>query len=223
MIYQADPKAVCVVAPSDHLITNEMEFCRIIRQAFTFAGSYDHLVTLGIKPTRPDTGYGYIQYNTIPSAEGFHEVKTFTEKPTVELAQTFIESGEFLWNAGIFAWKPRAVLDALAAHKPALRDGVMRIAEAWDTPQRDSVMANIFPTLEKVSIDYALLEKHDEVVVLGAPFQWDDVGSWLAQVTEIEWFNTRGESVTMVTGLIFVVCVLAFRRGIIGELAARMR
>lgn len=176
MIYQADPEAVCVVAPSDHLITNEMEFFRIIRQAFTFAGSYDHLVTLGIKPTRPDTGYGYIQYNTIPSAEGFHEVKTFTEKPTVELAQTFIESGEFLWNAGIFAWNTKAILKRIEQHLPEIHQLFGEVD--FTNPNYFGALELAYGQCPSISIDYGVMEKDENVFVYPATFGWNDLGTW---------------------------------------------
>ncbi len=184
LLARTDPDGVFFTCPADHVIEPAGLFRRALQAAAQVVEEHPRaFVTIGVPPTFPSTGYGYIQRGqALPGRLGVdaYRVRSFREKPPIEVAREYVANGEYLWNAGIFAWKPRAVLDALAAHKPALRDGVLRIAEAWDTPQRDSVMAAIFPTLEKVSIDYALLEKHDEVVVLGAPFQWDDVGSWLA-------------------------------------------
>ncbi|MEY4003143.1 MAG: hypothetical protein RIT07_1185 [Bacteroidota bacterium] len=176
IIHSIDPEAVCVVAPSDHLITHEAEFFRIINEAYTFAGNYNHLLTLGIKPTRPDTGYGYIQYNTVPGDAGFYEVKTFTEKPNEELAQTFIESGEFLWNAGIFVWNLNAILQRIEAYLPEIHQLFSEV---------DFSQENYFESLEvaygqcpSISIDYGIMEKDDSVYVYPATFGWNDLGTW---------------------------------------------
>lgn len=176
VISQLDPDAVCVVAPSDHLITNDAEFTRIIEESFSFASRYNCLITLGIRPTRPDTGYGYIQYNTIPSGEGFHEVKTFTEKPTLEIAQTFVESGEFLWNAGIFAWNVKSILSRIENYIPEIYNLFSEV---------DFSRANHFAELEQVygqcpsiSIDYGVMEKDEDVYVYPATFGWNDLGTW---------------------------------------------
>jgi len=184
LLARTDPDGAFFTCPADHVIEPPGMFRRALQAAAQVLEDHPKaFVTIGVPPTFPSTGYGYIHRGEgIGSRLGVEafKVRSFKEKPPVETARQYVASGEFLWNAGIFAWKPRAVLEALGRHKPALREGVLKIAEAWDGPGRDSVMAEIFPTLEKVSVDYALLENHDEVVVLGAPFQWDDVGSWLA-------------------------------------------
>lgn len=176
VIHSIDPDAVCVVAPSDHLITNEQEFSRIINESFSFAAGYDCLITLGIKPTRPDTGYGYIQYNTIPSGEGFHEVKTFTEKPTLEIAQSFLESGEFLWNAGIFAWNVKSILSRIENYIPE----IYHLFGEVDFSKTDyfDELEQVYGQCPSISIDYGVMEKDENVYVYPATFGWNDLGTW---------------------------------------------
>ena len=171
-----DPDAVCVVAPSDHLITNEAEFARIINESFSFASRFNWLITLGIKPTRPDTGYGYIQYNTMPSGDGFHEVKTFTEKPTLEIAQSFLESGEFLWNAGIFAWNVKAILDRIEKLLPEVHQLFHEIS--FDGNNFAKELERAYGQCPSISIDYGVLEKDENVYVYPATFGWNDLGTW---------------------------------------------
>jgi len=172
VIAAKDPDACCIVAPSDHLITNEAEFVRIINASFEFAGKFDSLITLGIKPSRPDTGYGYIQFNTLPSGQGFHEVKTFTEKPTLEIAQTFIDSGEFLWNAGIFAWSVKSIISRLERHIPE----VYQLFSEIDFSSSGYYKA--YGQCPSISIDYGIMEKDDSVYVYPATFGWNDLGTW---------------------------------------------
>ncbi len=124
-IHARDPKAVCVVAPSDHLILNENDFLDHLRLALNFAEQNEILLTLGIKPTRPDTGYGYIQHFEIPVQDNFFKVKTFTEKPTLELAKSFLGSGDFLWNSGIFIWKSSVILKEFSNYLPEI-DGLFK-------------------------------------------------------------------------------------------------
>jgi mannose-1-phosphate guanylyltransferase len=175
-IKSLNPDAICVVAPSDHLITNEKEFKRIINESFEFAAKYESLVTLGIKPSRPDTGYGYIQFNVIPTTGNFHEVKTFTEKPTMELAQSFIDSGEFLWNAGIFVWNIKTITSRMEEHLPEISQLFNEI-----NYQGDDVAAQIekaYSFCPSISIDYGVLEKDQTVYVIPATFGWNDLGTW---------------------------------------------
>jgi mannose-1-phosphate guanylyltransferase len=191
---QLDPDAVCVVAPSDHLITNDAEFKRIIDQSFQFAASFDCMITLGIRPTRPDTGYGYIQYNPIPSGEGFHEVKTFTEKPTLELAQSFLDSGEFLWNAGIFSWNVKAIMGRIEMHIPE----IYQIFSDVDFSKTDysSDLETAYSLCPSISIDYGVLEKDHQVFVYPATFGWNDLGTWKSL-----WdISVRDENDTVIVG-----------------------
>jgi mannose-1-phosphate guanylyltransferase len=141
------------------------------------------LITFGIPPTFPSTGYGYIHRGPeIGQRQGVivFRVQRFEEKPAADRAERFIASGEYFWNSGIFVWRAAAVLEELRLQQPSLHDAVRRIAEAWDTPRRDSVLRQEYEALPKVSIDYAVMEHAREVLVVKAPYRWDDVGSWLA-------------------------------------------
>ncbi len=176
VIAAKDPNACCIVAPSDHLITNEPEFVRIINASFEFAAKFDSLITLGIKPSRPDTGYGYIQFNTLPSGQGFHEVKTFTEKPTLEIAQTFLDSGEFLWNAGIFAWSVKSIISRLEKHIPEVYQLFSEID--FSQPGFYKQLEQAYGQCPSISIDYGVMEKDESVFVYPATFGWNDLGTW---------------------------------------------
>lgn len=184
LIARTDPAATMIVLPADHVIEPEREFHRAVHAAEQLATDHPHaLLTFGIRPTFPSTGYGYIQRGEpvgqrqgVPAAR----VKAFKEKPDADTAERFLHSGEYLWNSGIFVWRVAAILGELERQKPTLFDGVQRIAAAWDTPEREAVFAREYAAAEKVSIDYAVMEGAKEVLVIDAPYQWDDVGSWLA-------------------------------------------
>lgn len=184
LIAEVDPEGVMVVTPADHVIEPVREFVRAVRAAAQLATEHkDSVVTFGIRPTYPSTGYGYIQRGQPtegPLGVKAFEVGGFREKPAPDVAERFFNSGEYYWNSGIFVWRAATILNALKANKPGIYEGVTKIAKAWNTPDRQKVLAEIFPTLEKISIDYAVLEKHPRVLVVEAPFAWDDVGSWLA-------------------------------------------
>lgn len=184
LIARADPQATMLVTPADHVIAPVQEFRRAVHVAFQLIDENPGaILTFGIQPTFASTGYGYIQRGTpIAQRQGIDvfRVKRFREKPKQPVADEFFASGEYFWNSGIFVWKAATVLAALARHRPALHDSVQRIAAAWATPQRQDVLEREYPTLEKVSIDYAVMEQHEEVLVVQAPYRWDDVGSWLA-------------------------------------------
>src|SRR5579884_992068 len=184
LIARTDADAVMLVTPADHVIEPTQEFRRAVHVAEQMAvENPGALVTFGIVPTFPSTGYGYIHRGPqFAQRQGLtvNRVQRFEEKPDADRAEEFVVSGEYYWNSGIFVWRAATVLAALEKQKPALRAAVGRIADAWDSPQRDAVLRGEFPTLEKISIDYAVLEQHPEVLVVKAPFRWDDVGSWLA-------------------------------------------
>lgn len=178
-IHAIDPEASIVVSPSDHLITRERLFEESIVKGFEFAESNDALLTLGIKPVRPETGYGYIQIGK-EVAPGINKVKTFTEKPNRELAEVFLESGEFFWNSGIFIWRASSIISALAKHTPELYRTFEGGADVFGTPQEiDYINAN-FPGSLNISIDYAVMEKSDNVYVECVTFGWNDLGTWSA-------------------------------------------
>ena len=169
------PDSTMVVAPSDHFIFDEEEFRRNITSCMEFAETYDALVTIGIRPSRPDTGYGYIQ---VSDDKPISKVKCFTEKPDIELARVFLQSGEFYWNSGIFVWKVRSIVEAFEKYLPehhALFSGVMR---AIGTDAERNVVEIAFSECRAISIDYGIMEKADNVYVRCGEFGWSDVGTW---------------------------------------------
>ncbi len=179
-IYALDPQASIIVTPSDHVITRELLFVESIRRGFEFIESHDSLLTLGIKPTRPETGYGYIQIGQ-PAEEGINKVKTFTEKPDRELAKVFVESGEFFWNSGIFLWSAKSILKALREYAPDLMTVFDRgIGCFGDAEKETEFIDREFPGCVNISIDYAVMERADNVYVECVDFGWNDLGTWSA-------------------------------------------
>ncbi len=177
-IRQLDENAVMVVAPADHLIMDGDTFGEEVRKALKMAAEKDWLITLGIKPSRPDTGYGYIQYGTNGTECGFKKVRTFTEKPDLELAKTFVQSGDFVWNAGIFIWSARAIISALAQHQGEMNDVFSEGSAAYNTKDESKFIGSAFVRSVNISIDFAVMEKADNVYVLPVDFGWSDLGTW---------------------------------------------
>lgn len=176
-IAQRDPEANIVVAPADHIILKEEEFQRTILAALDATKSQDILVTLGIQPSRPDTGYGYIQY--IPeSGDTVKKVKTFTEKPHLELAQQFVDSGEFVWNAGIFVWNVQAIIKAFQTHLPEVAEIFEEGKEAYYTEAEKSFVDKAYSLTKSISIDNGVMEKAQNVYVVLSEFGWSDLGTW---------------------------------------------
>ena len=175
-IYKENPEAVIVVTPSDHLILDEAKFQDTIQSCFDQAKSQDKLITLGIKPVRPETGYGYIQY--IDGKATLKKVKTFTEKPELQLAKKFLESGDFLWNAGIFVWGVKAILDAFRKHLPEMMEVFEEASARFDTDQERAALQIAYAQTKSISIDYGIMEKADNVYVWLSTFAWSDLGSW---------------------------------------------
>ena len=174
-----DPQASIMVAPSDHLITQEALFEKAIIDGFEFVEKNNALLTLGIKPTRPETGYGYIQVGQ-PVEGGFFKVKTFTEKPKLELAEVFVESGEFFWNSGIFLWKAHNIIEELKQHAPDVADVFESGKGAYGTPAEREFINRAFPGCVGISIDFAVMEKSRTVFVECVSFGWSDLGTWSA-------------------------------------------
>lgn len=174
-----DPQASMIVTPSDHLITREREFEQSIETGFEFVENNDALLTLGIKPVRPETGYGYIQIGDEVS-EGVRKVKTFTEKPNLELAKVFLETGEFFWNSGIFLWKASTILDALHTHAPDITTQFDMGKYLFGTSAENDFIAQCFPACVGISIDFAVMEKAPNVYVECVNFGWNDLGTWSA-------------------------------------------
>lgn len=178
-----DPDALMAVIPSDHLITREEEFTRVMERAFEEALSGDKLLTLGIKPTRPDTGYGYIQFDVNGGSLGdgkFKPVKTFTEKPDQELAEAFVASGEFVWNSGMFVWSVRAILRAFENFQPEIISLFREQPDAYYTPAEKEFIGKVYTQCKAISIDYGIMEKAENVWVMGADLGWSDLGTWLS-------------------------------------------
>jgi len=177
-IAKINPEAVTVVAPSDHLVLNEGQFVDEISRAVAFSKTHDALCTLGIKPTRPDTGYGYIQFREDPIAPGIHKVKTFTEKPSLKIARKFLDSGDFLWNSGIFIWNVKSILKAFQMHLPEIEEVFEEIKEYLNTPEEKPYLEKAFSLCSNISIDYGVMEKAKNVFVIPADFGWSDLGTW---------------------------------------------
>jgi mannose-1-phosphate guanylyltransferase len=184
LIAQQDAAATMLVMPADHVIEPVQEFRRAAHVAEQMADEHPSaLITFGIPPSYPATGYGYIHRGPVITHRqgiGAYRVQAFREKPSRDNAERYLASGEYFWNSGIFVWKAATILKALAERQPKLRAAVQRIAEAWKTPDRENILRREYEGLERISIDYAVMEHAQEVLVVQAPFRWDDVGSWLA-------------------------------------------
>ncbi len=176
-IRQLNPNATIVVSPSDHLILNEEEFLQTINRGLEFAKGNNVLLTLGIKPNRPETEYGYIQMDE-EEREGFRKVKTFTEKPNLELAKVFLESGEFLWNSGIFLWSADTIIEAMKLHQPEITARFEPGIGIYATADEKEFIAQNFPACPNISIDFGVMEKASNVFMLEANFGWSDLGTW---------------------------------------------
>lgn len=234
-----------VVAPSDHLILQEDQFRLTIEQGFNFIQEHDALLTLGMKPTRPETGYGYIQRGeearkTDTSGEGIYKVKAFTEKPNLELAKVFLESGDFLWNSGIFVWSLRSIQNAFKQFLPEVAEKFMMGADDCSqcspigTEKEEAFIQEIFPTCPSISIDYGVMEKATNVHVMPSDFGWSDLGTWgsLYELSEKDehnnvtlhcdatYYDSHGNIVTLPKGHLAVVqgledCIVAESEGVL--------
>ncbi len=180
-IRRADPEATMLVLPADHVIRPPERFREVVEVAAEVASREDALVTFGIKPAYPATGYGYIhrgrQLETIRDVPVF-EVHQFKEKPEREVAEQYLASGEYYWNSGMFCWRVEVILDCMRRFTPGLHEALERIAGAIATPSEDRVLREAYEPLEKISIDYAVMEKAERIRVVEADFEWSDVGSW---------------------------------------------
>ena len=182
-IQARDPEARIVVAPSDHIILNEDLFIHNVESALEAAGENDWLITLGIRPSRPDTGYGYIQYvdapePVYPKERQIRKVKTFTEKPNLELAETFLKCGDFLWNSGIFIWSLKSIMAAFEKHLPEVNKQFSLGTGKFGTPEEAAFIASTYTVCKSISIDYGVMENACNVYVLAADFGWSDLGTW---------------------------------------------
>ncbi len=176
-----NPKANMVVTPSDHIVMNTVEFKRVIQSALKFTDKSDAILTLGMKPTRPETGYGYIEADlSYPSTNNkeIYRVDSFKEKPSLEVAKRYIQRNNFFWNAGIFVWNVSTVVNALRVYQPAISKIFEDLLPYYYTDKEQDLINQQFPLCESISVDYAIMEKADEIFVFPANFGWSDLGTW---------------------------------------------
>ena len=177
-IRKQDPYANVVVTPADALVLDVKEFRKVIGQALDFTVSGRRIVTVGITPTRPETGYGYIAAGASVSGTALMNVDSFREKPALEVARQYLEAGNYLWNAGIFVWNINTITESLRTFNPDLAAKMDLMSESFYTEDEEKVVSEIFPTCEKISIDYAVMEKADYIYTIPGDFGWSDVGTW---------------------------------------------
>lgn len=177
-IFTKHPNANVAILPSDHLISDETTFLEKIKEGLDFVTGNDAIVTLGITPSRPDTGYGYIQYYTDLVTENIYKVKTFTEKPTLEIAETFVQSGDFLWNAGIFLSSAKTWIEAFEQYLPEIHELFKAGKKFYYTAHEHEYIARSYPLCSVISIDYGIIEKAKNVFVIPSSFGWSDLGTW---------------------------------------------
>lgn len=176
-----NPKANIVVTPSDHIVTDEREFSRVVLSAMKFTADSDAIVTLGMKATRPETGYGYIEADLsmpCPSNKEIYRVDAFKEKPNQETAERYLRKNNYFWNAGIFIWNVSTIVNALRVYQPAMSKIFERLLPYYYTDKEQELINELFPACENISIDYAVMEKADEIYVFPASFGWSDLGTW---------------------------------------------
>ncbi len=179
-IFNLNNDANIVMAPSDHVILKEMKFLEHIKNALNFVSSNDALVTLGILPNRPDTGYGYIELGEKNPKENFelYKVRSFKEKPDLETAKKYLESKNFLWNAGIFIWKAKNILKAYQKYAPDIYDVLSKGEKLYNTPEEKSFIEVNYPKTRKISVDFAIMENADNIYTIPADIGWSDLGTW---------------------------------------------
>ena len=220
-IHALDEKANLIIAPSDHLILKEGVFIDKLKTAVDFAEKNDALLTLGIQPSRPDTGYGYINYD-ISSAGEVKKVKRFTEKPPLEKAQAFLESGDYVWNAGIFIWSTKSILAAFQKHATSIYDILAQDLTVFNTPAEQNFIDTAYPKTPSISVDYAIMEQADNIYTLPADIGWSDLGTWgslyaesvkdphgnvinapISQLEDVRdsYIRTNGEKLVVINGL----------------------
>ena len=184
LVQAKDPGASFAILPADHVIHDSEAYRKVLNRAFSAAEGTNSLVTIGIKPTEPATGYGYIHVGEVRSeldGEPVYQVQEFVEKPVLDTARYYLASGEYFWNAGMFIWKASAIDAALKLHTPILYEGLQQISQGLAAGKPvESLMEAVYPTLEKISVDFAIMEKAQDVSMVESAFDWDDVGAWPA-------------------------------------------
>lgn len=227
-------QANIVVAASDHLILEEEKFRQTILKAFEFVSKHNAIATLGMSPTRPETGYGYIQRQPEAFSEDIYPVKTFTEKPNLEMAKVFLESGDFLWNSGIFIWNLQTISEAFRYLLPEVADRFREGELLIGTDKEEDFIEVMFPKCPNISIDYGIMEKADNVYVLPSSFGWSDLGTWgslyeLSEKDEAQnvslhsdalFYEAKGNVVTLEPGKLAVVqgvddMIIAEQKGVL--------
>ncbi|MER2996168.1 mannose-1-phosphate guanylyltransferase [Pontibacter populi] len=194
-IAQINPNANLIVAPSDHVVLKQEAFNQVITTAVEAASADDVLITLGITPSRPDTGYGYIQF-IADGDQPIKKVKTFTEKPNLELAQMFLNSGDFVWNSGIFIWSVKSILNAFRQHLPEISEIFEEGNNAYNTDQEPNFIVKAYSHCRNISIDYGIMEKVDNVFVVLADIGWSDLGTWNSLYT----ISNKDEQANVIDG-----------------------
>lgn len=199
---QKDTEASLIVAPADHLILDQDKFLETCDEALGFTHKLNALVTLGIKPTYPNTGYGYIQHDDKEMADSIYKVKTFTEKPNLELAKTFLASGDFLWNSGIFIWKLSCILEAFQNYLPEMYELFAAEEDKLNTDEEPAAIEALYALCTNISIDFGIMEKANNVYVIPSSFGWSDLGTWNSAWDNMEkdhWENAvAGNKVMMI-------------------------
>ena len=185
-LHQLNPEANFIIAPSDHIVLKESIFIEALRKALDFTARENALLTLGIRPSRPDTGYGYINYtqeqteppHTNDNIGGIHKVARFTEKPAIEKAREFLASGDYLWNAGIFIWRTKSILAAFERHANEIYRILQKGEAQYNTPNEQAFINEAYPTTPSISVDYPIMEQADNIYTIPTDFGWSDLGTW---------------------------------------------
>jgi len=185
-LHELNPDANLICAPADHLIFDKEKFKKVCLDALNFTANIKALLTLGIKPTNPNTGYGYIQFEQFAVSDNVYKVKTFTEKPDKELAKTFMASGDFLWNAGIFVWQVKSIIQAFEKLLPEIHEVFYVERSHFNKSTEKEAIERIYPQCVNISIDYGIMEKAENVYVIPSSFGWSDLGTWASAYETLE-------------------------------------
>jgi mannose-1-phosphate guanylyltransferase len=199
MIEEKSKDALTIVLPADHIIRDKVSFHNTLKSAAKFADESKGLVTIGIIPTRPETGYGYIQIDDNIVFDNIHKVLTFAEKPNYATAVRFLESGDFLWNSGMFIWRTDSILEEIRKYMPELFEGLETIKQSIRTPNFEEVLRHVYGQLKNISIDYGIMEKSQKVFLTKGDFSWSDVGSW----EEVYQLSEKSEDGNAIIGKVF--------------------
>lgn len=213
--------SIMMVLPSDSLIKDGERYRELISEAFDIASQGDNLVTMGIRPNYPETGYGYIKYKADEAHGRAFRVDKFVEKPSLDVAKEYLATGQYLWNAGMFVWKVSTIVKQFEDHLPDMLKGLCSIKDAIGTDNEDKVLQDVFPTLESISIDYGIMEKAGSIYTIPGDFGWDDVGSWLA----VERIKSTDDDNNVVNGNVITIgakdCIIQAQDKLIAAVGIR--